>query len=371
MFSIRDWFSKKSASTETAEEGNSQKSKDSLEKAKHFAAIVDESIAKQNFSGLNQELSIIVDNGEKELYVFPHPSITWKAVAAMFRMVLLVGFLYIFFIGCLTAKFSVNYRAEALILIVVSLLMIFLNIKAICSALKDLQFQKRIDLYEDFLEYKNLEYIENLAQSTNRTEKMVISDLKQAIKEKLIPQGHFSNKNIVFMVSDRSYQKYLECPTIYNRYFEKELVKRAQEKSRPKPINDVLNRGNESIQKIKGYSVLIKDKSVSRNLLKIGNIVSMIFREIEADPNCINSLSLFLNYYLPTTEKLLNAYADLCQKEPNAYLSQPKKEIENALGTIISAYEQILEKLYKEHEMSITTEIETLKLMLKQEGVSV
>ena len=97
----------------------------------------------------------------------------------------------------------------------------------------------------------------------------------------------------------------------------------------------------------------------------------MIFREIEADPNCINSLSLFLNYYLPTTEKLLNAYADLCQKEPNAYLSQPKKEIENALGTIISAYEQILEKLYKEHEMSITTEIETLKLMLKQEGVSV
>ena len=215
MFSIRDWFSKKSASTETAEEGNSQKSKDSLEKAKHFAAIVDESIAKQNFSGLNQELSIIVDNGEKE------------------------------------------------------------------------------------------------------------------------------------------------------------LVKRAQEKSRPKPINDVLNRGNESIQKIKGYSVLIKDKSVSRNLLKIGNIVSMIFREIEADPNCINSLSLFLNYYLPTTEKLLNAYADLCQKEPNAYLSQPKKEIENALGTIISAYEQILEKLYKEHEMSITTEIETLKLMLKQEGVSV
>lgn len=369
MLSIKNLFSKNKNLSEDFCEEKVTLADDNLGKAMQIAAAVDESISKQDYTQLSSKLSVMKDSGEKEKYIFPYPSVTLNAILMLLYIALAFGTLYTFSIGCMTACLSTKYRIQGIALVVISLFMISFNIKAVCDCVRELKFKKRFETYENYLGYKNFEYIEELAQNAKYSENVVISDLQKAIKKKLIPQGHFTNKNIVFVVSDDSFQEYEQRAVAYDRYFEKKLEEKKKEKSRSTQINDILNRGNDFIHKVYGYAGLIKDKAVSKELIKMADVVALIFEEVDANPSCIGSLNVFLNYYLPATEKLLTAYLDLCEKK-NAFSLRSKKEIEEAFGTLISAYEQILEKIYEDREMDITAEIETLESMLQEDGIS-
>ena len=94
----------------------------------------------------------------------------------------------------------------------------------------------------------------------------------------------------------------------------------------------------------------------------------MIFREIDADHEKADSLGMFLNYYLPTAEKLLESYVSIEEKGSS---NKAKKEIEKAINTIIVGFESILEKLYERYEIDIESDIEAMELSMKQEGLPV
>ena len=148
------------------------------------------------------------------------------------------------------------------------------------------------------------------------------------------------------------------------------IEERKRVKSRTKRISQLMEVGEQYIQKLNGYAALVKDKALSRKIGRIENIVSMIFHEIDVNPNQAQSLGVFLNYYLPTTEKLLEAYVSMDEKQASIKsATQTRKEIEAAINTIISAFEGILEKLYEEQEMDITSDIAAIELSMKQEGL--
>ena len=62
------------------------------------------------------------------------------------------------------------------------------------------------------------------------------------------------------------------------------------------------------------------------------SVVSMIFHEVDVNPNNADKLGMFMNYYLPTTEKLLEAYIDIIdideKKVKGKSLEKTKKDIE-------------------------------------------
>ena len=131
-----------------------------------------------------------------------------------------------------------------------------------------------------------------------------------------------------------------------------------------------METGEQYIQKIHGYGTLVKDKNVSKKISRMEHVVSMIFYEIDANPSQAQSLGVFLNYYLPTTEKLLDAYVTMDEKQLSGkQATQTRKEIEEVINTIVRAFENILEKLYEEHEMDIASDIEAIELSMKQEGL--
>ena len=76
-----------------------------------------------------------------------------------------------------------------------------------------------------------------------------------------------------------------------------------------------------------------------------------------------------LNYYLPTTQKLLEAYRDLEKQNVEvSNISKTKKEIEAAVDTINLAFEKFLDELFREKAWDIQTDISVLNTMLKQDG---
>lgn len=339
--------------------------------AKKMANIVATELDNENYSAMNVQLSeIAASNTEKDTWVFEHPGVVSRYFALVLIVTLSISFLYFLFIGIATYCFSSTTEVfvVGMILICVSAIVLLANAALIARLVSTIKFKTRFDSYEELLGYKSWEFIEDIAICAKQKEAVVIKDLHRAIKQKLIPQGHFSNENRVFMVSNQAFNQYMENPAVYDRYFQKKIEERRRVKARTRKISQMIETGEQYIEKIHGYSTLVKDKRVSRKISKMKAVVSMIFHELDANPGQAPSLGVFLNYYLPTTEKLLDAYVTMDEKQVSGKkTSQMRKEIDEALNTILEAFENILEKMYEDQEMDIISDIEAMELSMKQE----
>lgn len=343
----------------------------SLEKAEQIANIVSAGLEKGDYSEINQQLSMLSQKNEgKHTFVFEHPNIISRFYAIEICMLISIIFVYFLFIGIATSLLSLEYPSLGLLIAVISAVVFVVNIAFVLKLISTIKFKSRYDVYEELLGYRSFEFIEDIAICSNQNEDVVIKDLQQASKQKLIPQGHFSNENIVFMVSNDVYNRYMEKPAVYDRYFRKIIKERKRIKSRDEKISQLVEAGERYVQKLNGYVLLVKDKGLSRKINRMENIVSMIFHEIDANPNRVQSLGVFLNYYLLTTDKLLEAYVTMDETQVLAKsTTQAYKEIELAINNIVSAFEEILEKLYEEQDMDITSDIAAIELSMKQEGL--
>ena len=77
-----------------------------------------------------------------------------------------------------------------------------------------------------------------------------------------------------------------------------------------------------------------------------------------------------MNYYLPTTLKLVETYAEFDRvSAPGEEILAAKAEIENTLDTINQAFTELLNNLFKDAVFDATTDAQVLKTMLAREGL--
>ena len=78
-----------------------------------------------------------------------------------------------------------------------------------------------------------------------------------------------------------------------------------------------------------------------------------------------------MDYYLPTTVKLLDAYEEL-DRQPvqGENIRNGKQEIEKTLDTLNLAFEKLLDSLFEDTAWDVATDISVLQTMLAQEGLT-
>ena len=78
-----------------------------------------------------------------------------------------------------------------------------------------------------------------------------------------------------------------------------------------------------------------------------------------------------MSYYLPTTLKLVHVYCEL-EKQPvkGDNITNAKADIEKTMDTINVAFENLLDDMFEETAMDVSTDISVLKTMLAQEGLT-
>ena len=112
-------------------------------------------------------------------------------------------------------------------------------------------------------------------------------------------------------------------------------------------------------------------EEITRKLSRLETIITRIFQEVEKQPELASYLRRFMNYYLPTTRKLVDAYREIeldsFRTEQN---EKTKKEIEDTLDTINQAFEKLLNSFFEERAMDISSDISVLHSMLAQEGLT-
>ena len=109
---------------------------------------------------------------------------------------------------------------------------------------------------------------------------------------------------------------------------------------------------------------------MSEKLSRLEGIMIRIFQQVEKDPDVAGELHKFMNYYLPTTTKLVDAYQELYdQPAAGENMAGTKKEIEDTLDTINFAFEKLLDRFFQDTAWDISTDITVMKTMLAQEGL--
>lgn len=228
---------------------------------------------------------------------------------------------------------------------------------------------KRFRSYVKTLNGKPYANVKDLAKSVRKSEKFVRKDLKKMIDKRMFLEGHLDKNGVCFMATDDAYEQYLET----ERNMEE---RKAEEARRPKTqlsedVQKVIEEGNRYIEEIRRSNDAIPGVEISNKMYHLENVIRRIFQRIEKHPELINDLHKFMDYYLPTTMKLLNAYEELDKQDMQGEnIKTAKSEIENTLDTINVAFENLLDSFYKETAWDVSSDISVLKTMFAQEGLT-
>lgn len=107
---------------------------------------------------------------------------------------------------------------------------------------------------------------------------------------------------------------------------------------------------------------------------KLDTMVSLVRRildRLKEQPDQLPRLRKFNKYYMPTTLKLVKAYEDLDQQPVDGEnIRKSKEEIEKTIDTINIAYEKLLDSLFQDSAIDISSDISVLESMLAQEGLT-
>ena len=73
-------------------------------------------------------------------------------------------------------------------------------------------------------------------------------------------------------------------------------------------LDKMIKDGNLAISEMKRLNTSIKDEKISADIDRLEDLSAKIFAQVKSDPSKLPQIRKFMDYYLPTTLKLLNAY---------------------------------------------------------------
>ena len=125
------------------------------------------------------------------------------------------------------------------------------------------------------------------------------------------------------------------------------------------------------LRQIRRANDRIADPELTAKITRLEDVAGKIFRIIEKEPAKKDKASTFLNYYLPTTQKLLDAYAEFEEAGVNGdNLMQAKAKIEQTMDNVVAGFEHQLDELYHAEAMDIDSDIRVMETMLRRDNGS-
>ena len=136
-------------------------------------------------------------------------------------------------------------------------------------------------------------------------------------------------------------------------------------------LDKMLKDGRLAIAEMKRLDDNIADPGISADIVRLEQVSRKIFDEVKRDPDKLPQIRKFMDYYLPTTLKLLNAYdrmsgAGISGENIDTTLAK----VEGMMRTIVAAFEKQLDSLYGAEALDISTDITVLENMMAREGLT-
>ena len=100
------------------------------------------------------------------------------------------------------------------------------------------------------------------------------------------------------------------------------------------------------------------------------DVTGKIIDQVVSQPKKLSQIRRFMDYYLPTTLKILNAYDRMDSTGiAGDNISTTKAKVERMMDTITQAFDKQLDALFGEEALDISTDITVMENLLAQEGL--
>ena len=239
----------------------------------------------------------------------------------------------------------------------------------LCSGIGTLAKVSRFKVYLKALGTKTSITLERLSRSVGKNERFVQKELQKMIKQGLFLEGHLDNEQKNLITSDETFREFERSRLELEQRKRSQAVQAA--KSPDPKIQEVLDKGNAYVKEIRRCNDEIPGEEISAKIDRMEAIVRKIFERAEAHPEVIPDMKKLMDYYLPMTVKLLNAYADM-DRQPvqGETIRKSKQEIDATLDTLNAAFEKLLDELFQDAAIDVSSDISVLNTLLAQEGLT-
>ena len=149
-----------------------------------------------------------------------------------------------------------------------------------------------------------------------------------------------------------------------------------KEEKKPEPPKDpevqkLLQERERALSEMRRLNDSIKDEKISAQIDHLEEVTGKIIDQVVAQPKKRSQIRRFLDYYLPTTLKLLNAYDRMAAAGVDGEnISVTKEKIEDMMDTIVKAFDKQLDGLFGEEALDVSTDITVMENLLAREGLA-
>lgn len=249
------------------------------------------------------------------------------------------------------------------------------------SGIRSLNRASRFRSYRKAIGTKTSCTLEKLAAAVGKSEKFVKREILKMIDRGWFLQGHMDAEQTRLITNHETFRQFEHNRLLLEQRQQAAREQRQQQAAweqaqrdarKPSPqVQEVLDKGDAFLAQIRRCNEAIPGQEISAKISRMERIVERIFDRAERHPEIIPDLKKMMDYYLPMTVKLLNAYADMdAQPVQGQNIQSSKQEIEKALDTLNLAFEKLLDSVFADAALDISSDISVLNTLLAQEGLT-
>ncbi len=239
-----------------------------------------------------------------------------------------------------------------------------------------------------------------LGQAVGRGADFVKKDLQKILSAGMLPDARLAEDGSYLLMDMQTYEQYRAAQESYEERKEEEETRREKEEARREKedaarasgkaetekrrgeggadgqsvdaaVGAAILHGEEQMELLDQMRRSLPEGAMTDKLLRLDRVLERLFETLRKYPDQLDELERFMEYYLPTTVKLVTAYRDFSEVEfPGENLTNAKREIEETMDTINGAFEKLLDDMYEDTAFDVMTDASVLQSILKREGLT-
>lgn len=215
------------------------------------------------------------------------------------------------------------------------------------------------------LKYYNIymsgsETLQDFSDILMDSKRNIRKDIAKMAQLGIMPNAHFNSDDVLVFTADNLGKNVIDVEVEESRN-ESNIVKQQENLS--------INQWKSYIKTIKEAENEFKSQDISFSLYRLSKVVEKVIDYLEKHPEKEKDVKKLMEFHLPSTVKLILSYRELDKSGINTFnIEKTKEEIVSACDKIHEAFNGVLEDLYNDKAIDVSTDIQVLKMMLSREG---
>lgn len=305
---------------------------------------------------------------------FGYPITPYKSKSALMRF----GGLAIGVPTLLGALATFDYAASfgALFPVLVGIfIMLPISAYSLFTAYKGFRLEaarSRFINYWEALRERGFASINKLSSYVNKNPNFVRREIKFMVENRFFEAGRFIGPEDTLVINRPNYLAFQK----------QQALEEEKKKAIAQPVEEkeavALNATPENIlEEARGYLVQLREAeqnienpSMKSSVLRLERITGNVFDYVAKNPNKLSKIRKFMNYYLPTTVKLVQSYAVLEDQEVSGTnIEGSKRRIEDSMQVITESFERLLDELFQKEALDIHADLIAMETMMARDGL--